>query len=81
MHLLQVSCDNVKNIPDSAQWMHGSFYERFQDIVHKIVIVTLTNALLSVCINGNLEILMSEEIIFLNQHEHTSIKRIIGAII
>ena len=31
-------CDNVKNIHDSAQWLRGLFYERFQDIVHKIVI-------------------------------------------
>ena len=46
--------------------MRGLFYERFQVIVHKIVMVTLTNALRSVCIKGNLQILMSKEIIKMN---------------
>merc|ERR1719228_1568605 len=27
--------DNVRNIHDAGQWMRGSFYERFSDIVQK----------------------------------------------
>ena len=47
----------MRNIHDAGQWMRGSFYERFSDIVQKIVMVTLTNVLRSVYINNNFEIL------------------------
>ena len=44
-----------------GQWMRGSFYERFSDIVQKIVMVTLTNVLRSVYINNNFEILFKSQ--------------------